>query len=267
MWLQTCLSVKCGALRIWTWVMQLGWAHNHRPPTIHNSPQTLPLMTLSMGCATDSSLSFWFTFRWLKGVSFSIKIFMTVYTAGGVQWIRWYLCWIDWWMNRGREIKKCMGCDMRKHSPLSLKRKTITDGGIETPNTIVFIAHIVKCTVVCLALLSNVSFVQCWAWASCVVCTEEELRKLREETNVETLKQELERERCRRLELEQKMNDVLKARWAQSSNCTWSSVSVRPSSIRMQWIITSSNAHLILITSLAGKRNNITMFHSQLLHS
>ncbi|GAA6097191.1 GRAM domain-containing protein 4 isoform X2 [Tachysurus ichikawai] len=41
---------------------------------------------------------------------------------------------------------------------------------------------------------------------------QEELRKLREETNVETLKQELERERCRRLELEQKMNDVLKAR-------------------------------------------------------
>lgn len=44
------------------------------------------------------------------------------------------------------------------------------------------------------------------------MCTEEELRKLREETNVETLKQELEKERCRRLDLEQKMNDVLKAR-------------------------------------------------------
>lgn len=44
------------------------------------------------------------------------------------------------------------------------------------------------------------------------MCTEEELRKLREETNVEMLKQELERERCRRLELEQKMNDVLKTR-------------------------------------------------------
>ncbi|KAM9467582.1 GRAM domain-containing protein 4 isoform 2-T2 [Clarias gariepinus] len=41
---------------------------------------------------------------------------------------------------------------------------------------------------------------------------QEELRKLREETNVETLKQELEKERCRRLDLEQKMNDVLKAR-------------------------------------------------------
>uniref|UniRef100_A0A673JCB4 GRAM domain-containing protein 4-like n=1 Tax=Sinocyclocheilus rhinocerous TaxID=307959 RepID=A0A673JCB4_9TELE len=34
---------------------------------------------------------------------------------------------------------------------------------------------------------------------------QEELRKLREETNVETLKQELERERSRRLDLEQKM--------------------------------------------------------------
>ncbi|KAG7320285.1 hypothetical protein KOW79_016138 [Hemibagrus wyckioides] len=41
---------------------------------------------------------------------------------------------------------------------------------------------------------------------------QEELRKLREETNVEMLKQELERERCRRLDLEQKMNDVLKTR-------------------------------------------------------
>uniref|UniRef100_A0A673HF01 GRAM domain-containing protein 4-like n=1 Tax=Sinocyclocheilus rhinocerous TaxID=307959 RepID=A0A673HF01_9TELE len=39
---------------------------------------------------------------------------------------------------------------------------------------------------------------------------QEELRKLREETNVETLKQELERERSRRLDLEQKMSDVLK---------------------------------------------------------
>ncbi|XP_009298731.1 GRAM domain-containing protein 4 isoform X1 [Danio rerio] len=41
---------------------------------------------------------------------------------------------------------------------------------------------------------------------------QEELRKLREETNVETLKQELERERSRRLDLEQKMSDVLKTR-------------------------------------------------------
>uniref|UniRef100_A0A8C1S636 GRAM domain containing 4a n=1 Tax=Cyprinus carpio TaxID=7962 RepID=A0A8C1S636_CYPCA len=40
----------------------------------------------------------------------------------------------------------------------------------------------------------------------------DELRKLREETNVETLKQELERERSRRLDLEQKMSDLLKTR-------------------------------------------------------
>ncbi|KAJ8261829.1 hypothetical protein GJAV_G00158920 [Gymnothorax javanicus] len=41
---------------------------------------------------------------------------------------------------------------------------------------------------------------------------QEELRKLREETNIETLKQELEKERSRRLDLEQKMNEVLKTR-------------------------------------------------------
>ncbi|XP_029019755.1 GRAM domain-containing protein 4 isoform X6 [Betta splendens] len=40
----------------------------------------------------------------------------------------------------------------------------------------------------------------------------EELRKLREETNVDFLRQELERERSRRIDLEQKMNDVLKSR-------------------------------------------------------
>ncbi|XP_036433252.1 GRAM domain-containing protein 4 isoform X1 [Colossoma macropomum] len=41
---------------------------------------------------------------------------------------------------------------------------------------------------------------------------QEELRKLREETNVDTLKQELEKERGRRLDLEQKMSEVLKSR-------------------------------------------------------
>ncbi|NXG31916.1 GRAM4 protein, partial [Dromaius novaehollandiae] len=41
---------------------------------------------------------------------------------------------------------------------------------------------------------------------------QEELRKLREETNAETLRQELEKERQRRLELEQKVNEVLKTR-------------------------------------------------------
>uniref|UniRef100_A0A8C6KB29 GRAM domain containing 4 n=1 Tax=Nothobranchius furzeri TaxID=105023 RepID=A0A8C6KB29_NOTFU len=38
---------------------------------------------------------------------------------------------------------------------------------------------------------------------------QEELRKLREETNVDLLRQELERERSKRMELEQKMNEAL----------------------------------------------------------
>nr|KAF6398918.1 GRAM domain containing 4 [Molossus molossus] len=41
---------------------------------------------------------------------------------------------------------------------------------------------------------------------------QEELRKLREETNSELLRQELDRERQRRIELEQKVQEVLKAR-------------------------------------------------------
>lgn len=40
---------------------------------------------------------------------------------------------------------------------------------------------------------------------------QEELRKLKEESNVEALKQELEKERSRSLELEQKVNDVLRS--------------------------------------------------------
>ncbi|XP_068163215.1 GRAM domain-containing protein 4 isoform X3 [Antennarius striatus] len=40
----------------------------------------------------------------------------------------------------------------------------------------------------------------------------EELRKLREETNVDSLRQELERERSKRIDLEQKMSEVLKSR-------------------------------------------------------
>uniref|UniRef100_A0A1A7YGW0 GRAM domain-containing protein n=2 Tax=Iconisemion striatum TaxID=60296 RepID=A0A1A7YGW0_9TELE len=40
---------------------------------------------------------------------------------------------------------------------------------------------------------------------------EEELRKFREESNVDLLKQELEKERCRRMELEQKMKDVVRS--------------------------------------------------------
>ncbi|CAL1568688.1 unnamed protein product [Knipowitschia caucasica] len=41
---------------------------------------------------------------------------------------------------------------------------------------------------------------------------QEELRKLREETNVDSIRQELDRERTKRLDLEQKMNDLLKNR-------------------------------------------------------
>ncbi|KAM8884485.1 GRAM domain-containing protein 4 isoform 1-T1 [Synchiropus picturatus] len=41
---------------------------------------------------------------------------------------------------------------------------------------------------------------------------QEELRKLREETNVDSLRQELDRERSKRLDLEQKMSEVLKSR-------------------------------------------------------
>lgn len=42
--------------------------------------------------------------------------------------------------------------------------------------------------------------------------SEEELRKLREETNVEKIKEELERERGKRIDLELRMNEVLKSR-------------------------------------------------------
>uniref|UniRef100_A0A673G2K0 GRAM domain-containing protein 4-like n=1 Tax=Sinocyclocheilus rhinocerous TaxID=307959 RepID=A0A673G2K0_9TELE len=42
---------------------------------------------------------------------------------------------------------------------------------------------------------------------------QEELRKLREETNVETLKQELEKEKSKRVDLEQKMNEILRSRF------------------------------------------------------
>lgn len=42
--------------------------------------------------------------------------------------------------------------------------------------------------------------------------SEEELRKLKEESNVDSLKQELERERSRCNELEQKINEILRAR-------------------------------------------------------
>ncbi|KAL4624919.1 GRAM domain-containing protein 4-like [Arapaima gigas] len=41
---------------------------------------------------------------------------------------------------------------------------------------------------------------------------QEELRKLREETNIEALKQELEKEKTKRVDLEHKLNDVLKSK-------------------------------------------------------
>uniref|UniRef100_A0A8B9GNL2 GRAM domain containing 4 n=1 Tax=Astyanax mexicanus TaxID=7994 RepID=A0A8B9GNL2_ASTMX len=49
---------------------------------------------------------------------------------------------------------------------------------------------------------------------------QEELRKLREETNVETLKQELDKERSKRVDLEQKMNEILKTRYEQRISFT-----------------------------------------------
>uniref|UniRef100_A0A8C1N9K2 GRAM domain-containing protein 4-like n=1 Tax=Cyprinus carpio TaxID=7962 RepID=A0A8C1N9K2_CYPCA len=42
---------------------------------------------------------------------------------------------------------------------------------------------------------------------------QEELKKLREETNVETLKQELEKEKSKSVDLEQKMNEILRSRY------------------------------------------------------
>ncbi|XP_063302856.1 GRAM domain-containing protein 4 isoform X1 [Pelobates fuscus] len=46
---------------------------------------------------------------------------------------------------------------------------------------------------------------------------QEELRKLREETNIETLKQELEKERQKRIELEHKVNEAVKTRTEESN--------------------------------------------------
>ncbi|XP_028286847.1 GRAM domain-containing protein 4-like isoform X2 [Parambassis ranga] len=49
---------------------------------------------------------------------------------------------------------------------------------------------------------------------------QEELRKLRDESNVDSLKQELEKERCRRMELEQKINEALRSRLEDSPSQT-----------------------------------------------
>lgn len=59
----------------------------------------------------------------------------------------------------------------------------------------------------------NVCWLSLTYGLSLLYFSEEELRKLREETNIETLKQELEKERSKRLDLEQKLNlEVLKTR-------------------------------------------------------
>ncbi|KAM4572257.1 GRAM domain-containing protein 4-like [Odontesthes bonariensis] len=49
---------------------------------------------------------------------------------------------------------------------------------------------------------------------------QEELRKLKEESNVDSLRQELEKERCRRLELEQKINNTPRSRLDDSPSQT-----------------------------------------------
>ncbi|XP_018547616.1 GRAM domain-containing protein 4 [Lates calcarifer] len=49
---------------------------------------------------------------------------------------------------------------------------------------------------------------------------QEELSKLKEESNVDSLRQELEKERCRRIELEQKINDVLRSKLEDSPSQT-----------------------------------------------
>lgn len=49
---------------------------------------------------------------------------------------------------------------------------------------------------------------------------QEELRKFKEESNVDSLRQELEKERCRRIELEQKINDALKSKLEDSPSQT-----------------------------------------------
>ncbi|XP_072242585.1 GRAM domain-containing protein 4-like [Leuresthes tenuis] len=57
---------------------------------------------------------------------------------------------------------------------------------------------------------------------------QEELRKLKEESNVDSLRQELEKERCRRLELEQKINDTLKSRLEDSPSQTPKATTLPP---------------------------------------
>ncbi|KAM4734763.1 GRAM domain-containing protein 4-like isoform 1-T1 [Anableps anableps] len=58
---------------------------------------------------------------------------------------------------------------------------------------------------------------------------QEELRKLRDESHIESLKQELEKERCKRIELEQKVNDAIKSGVEDSLSQTPKSPSPQPS--------------------------------------
>uniref|UniRef100_A0A8C2WPN5 GRAM domain containing 4 n=1 Tax=Cyclopterus lumpus TaxID=8103 RepID=A0A8C2WPN5_CYCLU len=67
---------------------------------------------------------------------------------------------------------------------------------------------------------------------------QEELKKLKEESNVDSLRQELERERSRCSELELKINDVLKPRWVTPRRLrpTSSSSRVRPRSLTWSFL-------------------------------
>ncbi|XP_015244271.1 PREDICTED: GRAM domain-containing protein 4-like isoform X2 [Cyprinodon variegatus] len=58
---------------------------------------------------------------------------------------------------------------------------------------------------------------------------QEELRKLRDESHIDSLKQELEKERCRRIELEQKVNDAIKSGLEDSPSQTSKPPSPQPS--------------------------------------
>lgn len=88
-----------------------------------------------------------------------------------------------------------------------------------------FLLHAVVCPIVTLEsrakcvsssfhffFLLNYANIEMLTIHVCLSRPEEELRKLREETNVDSLRQELERERSKRLDLEQKMSEVVKSR-------------------------------------------------------
>lgn len=86
----------------------------------------------------------------------------------------------------------------------------------------------------------------------CLCHVEEELRKLREETNVDSLRQELDRERSKRLELEQKMNEVVKSRWEslQAEVSAWKSSEYYPN----RWVTASEVNRAPLVSRSAHWR-------------